>query len=83
MIHNWVFIFKCHSCTLCKMSINHTVLHNNIWNIQQQPTPESFQSYILKDFIQYTVKTTIILHYTYKLNVSGGIKYTLHNMTLH
>jgi len=32
--------------------------------------------------MQYTVKTTIILQYV-KLNVSEGIKYTFHNMTLH
>jgi hypothetical protein len=83
MIHNWVFIFKCLSCRLCKMSITYTILHNNVWNIQQHPTLESIQSYILRDFMQYTVKTTIILHYIYKLNVSEGIKYTFHNMTLH
>jgi hypothetical protein len=65
------------------MSITYTVLHDNIWNIQQQPISESFQSYNLKDFTQYTVKTTITVHYIYKLKVPEGIKYTLHNMTLH
>jgi hypothetical protein len=29
------------------------------------------------------VKTTIITHYVYKLNVPEGIKYTLHNTILH
>jgi hypothetical protein len=65
------------------MSITYTILHNNVWNIQQHPILKSIQSYILRDFMQYTVKTTIILHYIYKLNVSEGIKYTFHNMTLH
>jgi hypothetical protein len=83
MIQNWVFIFKWPFYRLCKMSIVYTILHNNVWNIQWHPILESTQSYILKDFMQYTVKITITLYYIYKLNVSEGIKYTFHNMTLH
>jgi hypothetical protein len=65
------------------MPITYTILHNSVLNIQRHPIVESFQSYILKDFMQYTVKTTITLHYIYRLNVSEVIKYTFHNMTLH
>jgi len=63
MLHKWVFIFKCPSYRLRKMSITYTILHNNVWNIQWHPILESIQTYILKDFKQYILQSTIILQY--------------------